>query len=281
MHQAIFLYDPLSDGAALSGGSWQRPLAALQNGEMADVARSIDAAPASTIIRVALPRLEMLRALVLGPSNLTTVHRYRIRAFSDASFTTVMHDTGWIQPMPPTGQEQMEWEDPDYWLGLQSWRDPERGLTIQHVLDGPVTARWWQIDVSDETNPAGYLEFSRLFMARTLRPSINYDYGAALALLDNSLRASLLSGGERIRRRKNPRRFTCAFPSLPEGEGFGNVWRMITTAGFDGEVFVIPDPLDREFAQRRGFFGRLTVADPITQSAYLRIGTAFELKEII
>lgn len=283
----LLLYKPKSDTATLSGGGWEvlLPLAHLKDQRLWRTAQSVDTDPANTKFDIALARTERLRALAMGPMNVTAAYGYRIRAWGDAGHTTLVADSGLVEPfgadaLPP---EELEWEDPWFWLGIEPFDDEERGVWLIHVFAADVVARYWTIELFDEGNADGFVEAGRLFMAETLEPSINYSYdGNSLGFRDNALKAKTLSGGTEVKRRTNPRYFRFSIPILPEDEIYDEVYRYLRTAGFDGEVFVIPDPdAGAREMQRRSFLGRMTAMDALSQTVFQHAGFGAEIEEII
>ncbi|MDO1582436.1 hypothetical protein [Rhizobium oryzicola] len=284
MANALFLYDCQSDRGALSGGSWAPalPLANLQNERLEKITRSADLALASTLMHVALAAPLEMRALALGPSNLTTGYSRRVRAWADSGRTALLHDSGWVRGAAQAPWNTLNWSDPAFWDGYQPWDDDERGMWLIYIPDQPVVAQYWTIEIDDRNNSDGHLDFGRLFMGRAWQPSLNYTYsGNGLSLQENSVKASTLAGGLVVGRRINPRVFRCAFDYLPEIELFGQVYDFQRVTGFDGQVFVIPDPEDDQYLQRRAFLSTATRMDALTQAVFARGGTAFEFREVI
>jgi hypothetical protein len=282
----LLLYEPKSDAAALSWGAWTAglPRANLTNDQLSRVARTLNTDLTSTRFRVALSVEESFRALVLAGLNVTPGYKYRIRSYTAANFTTVVYDSGWVQPFTGSSGEalELEWEDPWFWLGIVPFDDPDRGVSLIHVFDTVTSGQYWSFELDDQYNPAGYVEAARLFMPAAWAPSINYDYsGNGFGLGNNVLSAASLSGSKSYWRRINPRLFRFAIPTLPEAEAFGAAYRLMQRAGFDGEVFVIPDPDDIVNIQKRSFLGTITEMDLLTQAMFGRAGAGFQIEERI
>jgi len=285
MGNALFLYEPKSDNALLGGGDWRAglPLANLIDPRLSKVARSSNTLLASTQFRVSLPTVTPFRALAMGPMNITTAYRYRIRTWS-AGFVGMLSDTGWVKPFDgqSAGPLELEWEDPNFWLGLTPFEDQERGVWLIHDFGTPQVGQFWTFEIDDQTNPDGYIEIGRLFMGSAFQPTLNYGYdNNGLSFENNALMAPTLSGGTQAWRRLNPRVFRAAFPNMAEAEAFDEVYRMFRSVGFDGEVLVIPDPDDAANIQKRSIFGNFRTMDALSQTAFGLVGTGFEIKEII
>lgn len=262
MQNIIILYEDGQPAPTLSGGNFQPalPLANLLDEDLKKIARTTNATLASTQFRMTYAAAHSTRAVVVGPANLSTAFKYRIRTWTSAAFTTTVLDTGWIQPpaAPATADR-----------------------CIVHVFSDVVSSRWWSVEIDDQANPAGYLDIGCLFMPLGYQPSINYEFGATFGLRNNSLTSSTLNGGKKIWRRVNPRVLRVSLPLLPHSEGFGAAWTFLQTVGFDGRVFVIPDPDDTATLPIRSFFGTIAEMDPLTQAVVGRVGTGFQIEEII
>lgn len=286
MKNIMLLYDPKSDGAEFAWGAWtaELPLENLASRRLHEVSRSVDAAPDSTRFTVALPAAETLRAVVLGPMNVSMAYRCRVRAYTDPWFEPPVYDGDWYAPFDGAGGGALglEWEDPYFWLGNKPYEDAERGVWLVHILPEAVTAQWWSIEIEDPDNVDGFIEAGRLFLARSYIPSLNYSYsGNGLRFRNNSRAVALLSGGKQVRRRVNPRQFAFAFDYLPEAEGFSDLYRLMRLVGFDRECFVIPDPEDTAHMQERAFLGRMEEMDAISQAVLGCVGTTMQIEEII
>jgi len=285
MGNALFLYEPKSDNATFSGGNWRPslPLSNMADKRLSRVARSVNTLLASTQFRVSLPTVIPFRALAMGPMNISTAYQYRIRTWS-ADFDLMLSDTDWVKPFDgqAAGPLDLEWEDPNFWFGLTPFDDQERGVWLIHDFGEPQVGQYWTFEIDDQTNPDGYIDIGRLFMPTTFEPELNYGYDSnGLSFENNVLSAQMLNGGTQFSRRINPRVFRAAFPTVREPEAFGDFYRLFRTVGYDGEVFVIPDPDDVANIQKRSIFGNFRAMDALSQTAFGLVGTGFEIKEIL
>lgn len=285
MGTLLLLYEPKSDAAAFSWGEWTAglPLSNLANQRLRKVARAASADPEDTRFRVTLPAAQSFRAMALGPMNVTTAYQYRIRSYG-TGFSDVVYDSGWVKPFEGSGGGPLdrEWEDPWFWLGIEPYDDPDRGIWLIHVFPEAVEARLWSVEIDDQYNTDGYVEIGRLFMPSAWSPSINYALGNnGLGFRNNALSSAALSGAKQFWRRINPRQFRCTIDYLPETEAFGEAYRFLQRVGYDGEVFVIPDPDDTTNIQKRSFLGTLLEMDPLSQAVFGHVGTGFQIEEII
>lgn len=272
----ILVYDNLADLGTLSGGAFlpALPIGNLQKRDISLVARTVGLALSQTRFTINLNGAREVKAIVVGPSNLSTGYKHRIGWDGG--------QTDWSQGAPRAPWNTLPFEHQQFWLGLLPWNDLDRGMWLIHVFETPIFTSSITIEIDDQDNPDGYVEFGRLIMGRTWQPSLNYDYsGNGLAFLDHSIRQQMLAGNEIIRRRINPRTFQFALNHLPETELYRDGYDFQRIVGFDGEVFVIPDPDDLVFRDRRSFLATVQRMDALTQTSFLRGGTGFQFKEII
>lgn len=282
MGKIMVLYDNQSDAGSVTGPASALPLSNMQSERLARKWRSASDDPADTRFDVVLPDIVAMRAIVLGPTNLTTAHSYRIRAYSNADHSTMVYDSEWVLSQTRAVFGTLPWGSPYLWSGFQPPDDPERGTFIIHIMPVAIGQLYWSVEINDEGNPDGYVEVSRLLMCQSVSPSINYSFGAGLTFEDNSIRARTLSGGEQVWRRVNPRIFQFGFDYLPEDEAFLNFYDLMRHSGFDREVFVIPDLEETGlFLQRRSFLGTFRQMDPLQQAAFGHAATGFTIKERI
>jgi hypothetical protein len=278
------LSNPVCDGAQLSGGGWFEAMP-LTNMLIAEkyglVARSVTTDPADTWFDLDLGGVEAIRAIVLL-GNFSTAATLTVTQFGDAGFTVPVQTftAGGLYPVASWGSIPF---GAKFWFnGLRPWPNPERPVHFQIVFPQDIGGRWWRFEIDDPINPAGHIDIGRLFMSAAYVPEINYEPdNNQFGIRDNGLRSRALSGGEQVFRRINPRFFGFSVKNLPDAEVFGSVWHFMDLAGFDREVFVIPQPSDTDHLQQRSFFARISEASPLVQAACQRGHIAFELTEII
>lgn len=278
--------EPVSDNATLSGGDWL-PELPLSNMRIPSryhvVARSASTNPDDTWFNISLGGIENVRAIVvLG--NFTTAASMTLTKFADGGFTTPLQTFHTDPLYPPALWGAIPFGSAWWYAGIRPWPNPERRPHFQIVFPDVIGGQFWQIRISDETNPDGHIDIGRLLMAGdgVWIPQFNYESeNNQFGIRDNSLRSNTLAGGSRTWRRVNPRFFSFSVRHQDDINVFGPTWRLMDWAGFDREVFVIPQPNDTDHLQQRSFFARISQAGPIVQAACQRGHVAFELSEII
>ena len=255
---------------ALSGGSWLAalPLTNVQDRRLARVARSADAAAASTTLTVDLGVARAVRVLSVLAPNLTksAVPTLRWEGNSAAGFGggTVVYDSTALACWP-TGLTA------EGAAGLNVW------LTTVPTSDQ--TARYWRCSIVDTANVDGYLDLARLVIAGGFQPTINMQYGHGLGLESESTR-ELTEGGAAIYGDR-PRRRTATFtiPNLPESEALASAYQMQRLLGTTGQLFFVFDPTDTTYLHVRSFLAVLRELSPMEQASLARYGVPFSLTE--
>lgn len=281
----LLMFPNRIDGAVLSGGSWlpALPLANLQNRTLKKVARSSSLATSATQFTIALDRSRSIRALVLVNHNLTSNATVRVTGSDAADFSLLTYDSGWSPAYPAVFDiETLQWEDDSFWSGQASQEDLE-GLTqtALSVLAAPAFGRYWRWEISDPTNPAGFVQIGRAFLSGEWQPSHNYSYGASLGVETSTAVATSLGGAEYFDRRDPVRVMRFSLEYLDETEAFARGFDLMRKAGIDREVFVIADPDDGPNIQRRSFLGRLRTLNPLEQAVHELANMSFEIKELL
>jgi hypothetical protein len=276
----IILYDFVSDLAVLSGGSWMvgLPLANVQDERVHILARSTDLDLANTQMAIALPWAHPVVAVVLDDTNMTAQALFRVRGFQDAAHITMLYDSDWLPIVEPMPFGSIPYGNPYLYDGMTD----DRGLGLIHVLPSALLARYWTIELDDQDNAAGVLDIGRLVIGKSVQPSINYGLGAGLSFGNNTMSATTLSGGKVFWKRRNPRVTRFSFDHLEEAEAFLGFYDMNVTAGYDGQVFFIPNPALKDGRLfRRSYLGNFSQMDALTDVAFGLAGAGYEITEVI
>ena len=249
-------------GTVLSGGAWILPLSNLLDPRPGRKARSSGLSLANTVMRISLPATVELRLIALTHTNLTENGLYRLTWFSDA-FTTAIGSAGWLSP-PGYPQD-----------------DPDRiGASIWHLFASPVSAQYWQIEIDDEANPAGFLEAGRLFLPHIWQPPYNFDNNSNNDSLNpNTPRVDSLGGVGYFNRRMPARTLRVAWSVLP-AEDMAEIRRIRRQSNLNRQVVVIPNPADTANFHERNFLATLRELPAIALFS-LYASTGFDLIEAV
>jgi hypothetical protein len=159
--------------------------------------------------------------------------------------------------------------------------EERRGVRGLMVAQPGQTLRWWRIDLSDPTNPSGYVELGRLFMGSRWRPQYGALSGATLGFIDRASITEADSGAEYVVQRPLPRvaGFDLVFRS--EADAMDRGVEMRRQLGTTGELLYQWDDSDTEYQPGRAFLGRLRTLQPLTCLYRGHWRGTFEVKELL
>lgn len=148
------------------------------------------------------------------------------------------------------------------WSSAAEWRiriaDTEANLTAAPTYDSglvavtspsfngalSVTGRWVRIDVSDPTNPDGFFEAGRLYIAggdTFWQPDLNVAAGDRFAVVDDNQVAAALSGALLTTRRNRRRAWGGTFDFQTEDELYSRGYRMLMARGLGRDLLFVRD----------------------------------------
>lgn len=290
MAKIVVLYQNYADSAALTGGSFISafPLTNGQDDDIGVVARTTNPLTASTQFVANLGAARTVGGIAIGPTNCAPGSTYRIRAYSDSALTSLVYDSGTKTVTGTTidwssTSNYLAWEDPGFWEGIPDILDRDDvPVWLVDIPSASQFAQFWKIEITDTANPDGYVQFGRIFIARSFRPSINYDFDNNFIPHSPIFDMTETLGGRRSFWRRGKRRMArFAFKTLAESELFGDVFRLANVLGADKQCFIVPDPSDTTNFLKRSFLATLKTAPPIVQ-AKSRIGTTvLDAEEVV
>lgn len=286
MANVLLAYQNRTDAGVLSGGSWLStlPLVNLQNRLVQKVARSTNAANASTKFDIALASALQVGVLALVVHNMSVSAKVRFTGADNSGFVSPAYQSAWIDVWPAgmIPQSLLEWEEDNFWLGTLS-ANARAGYQSPfiHVLPTAQILRYWRVEIDDTTNSDGYVHIGRLFVSPVWRPGVNYSLGAGLGYRPASPVETSLSGAEFIDVRGQPREFGFSLDGLTNSEAYDIVLQMQRQLGTNGEVLQIPDTDDTTRLPARAFVGRLPDLAPIVETQNGRFSAQFKVRELI
>lgn len=142
-----------------------------------------------------------------------------------------------------------------------------------------VTARYWQIELGDPTNAAGYVDVGRLAICGGWQPTFNLSYGAKLGLETETGRQLTDGGAALYTERPTRRTLVGVLEDLPEDDALANGFDMQRIAGISRQLYVVMDPDDTTHLHRRSFLATWKELSGFTHSHLARIGLPVSLVE--
>jgi hypothetical protein len=286
MANVLLAFQNRTDEGTLSGGSWlaSLPLVNLQNRLVQRVARSTNAANASTKFDLNLGAAKNVGVVALVVHNMSVSAKVRITGDDAADFITPVYQSAWIDVWPSgmVPQSLLEWEDDNFWLGTLS-ANARAGYQSPfiHVLPAANTLQWWRVEVDDTSNADGYVHIGRLFISPTWRPAINYSLGAGLGYTDTTPVETSLSGAEFFDVRSKVREFSFTLEGMTATEAYDYALQLQRQVGISGEILQVPDTDDTARIPARAYVGRLSGLTPIGNPQGDRFKTEFKVRELV
>lgn len=269
MANTIIAFNNYANFSTITGGGWE-PGQSLTNLKFAGYdtfARSINASPTNTFFNIDLLASRPVRVFMFARHNLSASATYRIRRYTDGTFTTANYDSGNQAVWHASGPDETNRAG---YLPALTFCPPEG-----------TSGQFWRVNFNDTVNPFGYVQIARLFMAGAWQPTLNMEYGLQQGFESRSQVAETYDGSEFYDVRESYRVERFRLQYLPLQELLDNAMDMDANQGITGEVAYVFDPDDTQNMLRRSFLGRMRQLTPI-EYPFFDIGTkAFELKQLI
>lgn len=282
MANVILAYPNRADGATLSGGTWQAPLANLQTRLLSQVARTSGLTLAATQLRVDFGKERPLTVFALIKHNLSLGAKYRLSAGTSAGAADV-YSSGWLDVWPVLfPMDILEWEQDNWWEGTLT--EEERygyPASIVHVLPSGTLARYWMLELDDQSNADGYLEAGRLMCAERWQPAVNMSYGASMGWETQTQVERSIGGAAFFDKRPAYRVSRLQLDWLSYDEAMSQAMELQRSLGTDGELFLLFDPDDEVNRIRHSYLARLKSLNPIQNPQYSRWTVAIDTEELV
>ncbi|PWR23349.1 hypothetical protein [Zavarzinia compransoris] len=247
MSNAELLHDNLLIGAGvtLGGGTWSLPVTNLLTRAMvAQPARcTAIATPGAATVTIDFGEdVSISRWAVFHITASLGGSTYRLRASSTSGHAGDLLDTG-FQPIfrGTSPSMSLPWEHPGWWYGLPREKDVT-GYPRHLVIAIPATkARWWSVEFSDPTNPAGYLDLGYMIAGTPISFEHNFDLGRRRGRTSRSIIEMTPGGGQIIDRRRAVRSHSMTWSMLSVAEA-STIYDLAQNRDGVDLVLFIPDP---------------------------------------
>lgn len=285
MSNCILAYpDKALTASLLGGGSWQLPLAHLQEDVLNTKARSADCQITSTYWYIDLGSLTDVRVIALLNHNASPTATISIRMATDVNFNNIVY-TSSVLPFYGVKYPQggLPWGHPDLWSGgIVSATDLTK-LAKQFYLvvteEYSLQARYVDFQVTDTTNPDGYFELSRCFIAPGWQPGVNMGYGASFGR-ETATESETISGGATYFNIKKSKRTAEFILELPVAQAVSFASWMQIELDIHGELFFVFDPEDTSvLEQQRSFLATMRELTPLEYPYYNTNTVGYKLVE--
>ncbi|MEO0496884.1 MAG: hypothetical protein AAF141_05870 [Pseudomonadota bacterium] len=276
---SFFLLTPnLIDSATVTGTGWlpELPITNVQDRVLQNVARS-DGVTAPTI-NIALDRPRPVRGIVLMRDTVGLSGSYRIIGSNNSDFSAPIYDSDVIERWPRIfDSANLEWDDPRFWDGKPLQEDID-GLPqdLIHVLPADISAQYWRIELTDTG-----VNIGRIMIAGGWQPSLGPEYGATIAVEDQTLVSEADAGTEYFNNRPRRRIARLRLPILSKDEALQQVLESQLRYGIQAEIFLIIDADDQLNLQRQSFVCRLQEPSAMEYAFFDHNSANFILRELL
>lgn len=279
------------DNATLSGGLWLSalPLSNLKSRFQNNIARSQNLDSSSLVIDVDFGKKRYTTSVALVNHNLSLTSTVRIRLWSDATKTTAVYDSGFVDVWPRCYDTiKLRWCDENFWYGrVPSEQKNTVHSVFLHVISSETfianatSSQYATINILDNANTDGYVQIGRLFMAEDFTPVTNFVYGATISWNDPSSIDTALDGTEYFELRTKYRKVAFQLKYMDHYEGTNKALLMTLDRGTTKDVLFVFDPSNQKLMQQRSFIGRISTINALEYPMFARNNMSFEIKETI
>jgi hypothetical protein len=204
--------------------------------------------------------------VALPCTNLTATATMRVRLFSDTNATALVADSGTVTAVPGFNL------DPKLWPTARNANSFAFGggvKAVQWFTSQPTNIRAVIIDLVDTSNPAGYIDCSRLVIGDYWSPTYNIQNGVQLEIADNSQTSRRDSGDLITDRSFVYDNLTFDFSLLTDFDK-NNLTRIIRNVGTHDNIFVSLFPADPSQTTNHdsSIYGKRSTNSAVTYQLY-------------
>lgn len=223
---------------------------------------------------------ETISCVAIPFTNMTTVGTIRVRGYTDtAGATSAVFDTTAVVACPggqrgdtlwanmPSGVNSFAYGGGSYAL---VWIPRTAG--IQHI----------QINLSDTTNPDGYVEFSSLVVGDYWEADYNVGFGDVNVMTQETTKDERSDAGDlRIDRGVMCRDLSLSLKVLSANDK-ARLWRILRGNGMSTSVFVsvVPTSTDGNEVQMHMIYGKLSKQSAIMYQTYNLYASSLDIQEV-
>lgn len=196
----------------------------------------------------------------------------------------VIYDSGKLDANPPVEEfGTLPWGEFQWGGALPAEVTDLFKLNVYHVCTSILSARYYSVEVFDQTNADGYVEIGRAMVGPYFQPILNMDYGFGIGFEDGDTIIDKSRGGQLYAELHDvfrAQRFS--FSNMTEAEALQQVlFYLQRRQGTTGDLLFIPFPLRPEIAFITAMYCRMRSLAPVYNSAFNQWQTQFELEELL
>ena len=187
-------------------------------------------------------------------TNVTSTATVSVRLYSDEQATQLVYSSGTVTAVPGYNLDPKQWPQ-----GLNANTFAYGGSTkiTVWIPNQPSNIRAVLVDISDSSNPVGYIDSARLVVGEYWSPQFNIQNGADFQFVDNSEITRRDSGDLVTNRKFVHDTFSFNFSLLPEVDK-SRLLQIIRSIGTYKNIFVslLPEDASAKTAQDSSIYGK-------------------------
>lgn len=271
------LYDNVIDSSTLAASSTTAgfPVTNLQKEQKGLVWRSTST---SATVTATWSTAQSLSCVLLPFCNLTSSATIRIKLYTLTTDTTPVLDTGAVNAGAYTPT--------DLWGGLSNISSSVNaynygGGTYARSWFAVTSARKMEVIIADSSNPAGYLELSRIVCGAYWSPQINADFGVTLGYLDTSEQQRSESGNLITSNGTIHKTMSFDLGSIVENDR-NKMLSILRGNGLRKPMFVSIFPEDTDVVKEQNYqiYAKMNNLSALTHQFYSLYSSSISLEEI-
>jgi hypothetical protein len=260
--QASSIYTP-----TIAGAGWV-DLSKMQGEVLSEMARYPGVNPANTKVVIDLQTTRNVDNIVLPFHNAKPGDKARAELATDAAFTDVVIDSGWVDFFPemyPYGT--LPWGS-ENWLDGHLTDEQAAGLVLPWIYQASNTAlgRYLRISLDFSGNSDGYVDLGQPVASPALTPVYGASYGRKMPFYrDPSTKTRSKGGVHFVEAQKSYRSTAMQLDWLSGDELYGQFYEFVRQYGVSKPFFYIHDP-DAPIAKllKESFMAiAQTIGDPV------------------
>jgi hypothetical protein len=217
---------------------------------------------------------ESIGGVALPASNLSAEATIRVRLYSDTAGTALLADSGVLFACAGLNVEAWDWE------GILNGNAFPFGALAKSAVwfANNWFAKCCVIDLADPTNPAGYIDNSRLVIGPTWSPIRNAKYGVQVLPFDRSDARRNDADDDIVDRRQQHDKLRLDLQYVPEADR-AKLMQIIRNVGTSRKFFLSLTPGDASpVAEQDGMFYGRRANNPVTFDMPLAFSTTLDLE---
>lgn len=240
------------------------PLAYIKDPVIQAVAKTTSTS--NIIIGIDLPVVRPIGVIALINHNLSVSAEWKVSAWRDNTKTVLRNTPTFLKVWPRLYQSRnLVWGVNNWWMGSI---EEEQRVGFTHIctefLSTNYDVQYLEIEISDPSNPAGFLELGRIFIGQVIQFTNNPTLGnLSYGYIDETEVTKTLTGAKYFFQHKKQRTVNYTISTLDIDEAFGAVYDAWRSQGISGEILHAYSKTPGLYSYARTFLANFASLDKI------------------